>query len=178
MTDKVFIPAIPPANSGPPWAIDVGAAGTVLTSNGETALPTFQAASPGGVTQTASTFNASWNGFNAAVQNTWSYVVTGSMVTLMPQAAATGTSNATTFAAAAATLPAAIRPARSVTFENVTSTDNGTASGVGAVTFNADGSIQLARAITSGVPDNASWTAAGTKAAFNGYLKAFTYPLN
>lgn len=176
MAALVYILATQPALNAPPWAIPAGTAGQILVSNGPDQTPSFQASSA--VAQTTDTFIANWNGFTGAVSNTWSYVKTGNMVTLMPQGQATGTSNASSFATAAGALPLAIRPARTVTFENVTSTDAGNASGAGTVQFNADGSMTMSRTITSGVPDPNSWTGSGTKAAFNGYQKAFSYPLN
>ncbi len=135
------------------------------------------AAATGGVTQTTGTFEATWdNACTTTPSQTWNYVVTGQMVTLyMVDTVPNCTSDSTSFAAAAGTAPAAIRPASGFReFTGIPVTDNGTASANGCMSISSNGSMAMSRTTTSNC--DATWTNSGNKGMGNG-VNSFSYTL-
>lgn len=103
---------------------------------------------------------------------TWSYVRHGNVVTVDPGNAGFGcTSDSVLFADRTAPVPAAIRPASTVSvLANVR--DNGVVS-TGCVQILANGDVELMKPI--GVTCSGGWTSSGSKGAFIG---TFSYILN
>ena len=120
------------------------------------------------VTEETGTFSVDWTGFSTSESTTFSYVKSGSMVTITPNASVSATSNVADFFSDAAAVPAAIRPTNGAwgAFRVV---DNGTTQ-YGLINVSATGFVGLG--VVGGL---GGFTASGTKGIFARSM--FTYIL-
>lgn len=126
-----------------------------------------------GVTQTSSTFTATWvTGCSNDPAGTITYVQTGNVVTLVPTQAVSCTSDATAMSTAAGDLPAAIRPARQTQLKYTSLQINGTDTDA-CITLQPDGTLQWHTSGACGTnPGNVS------KSIVVGNQTPLTYTLN
>lgn len=152
-----------------------GSSGNVLTSNGSGSAPTWQAA--GGVTQTTSTFTATFDdACTTSPTNIVNYVQTGNTVSVRFTAANIScTSDSSNFIATGA-IPVAIRPTQNVRLSLLNTTDASVAL-MGEILFDSNGDIRLTRCTSTTLACGTGWTATGAKAALLQDIVG-TYPLN
>jgi hypothetical protein len=142
----------------------------------------------GGLTQSSDTFELTWEAScTADVTQTWSYVLTGDLVTLTMVDALSCTADVTTFASDA-DMPMAIRPARTINFgTGLGAIDNNVLLDTIAVCLriNASGSVNIIRGASGDLAcagsGTAGWTASGTRGVIDGSSSGwntFSYSIN
>lgn len=136
------------------------------------------AAPSGGVTQTVSSFTATFdNACTTSPTLTVAYTLTGNEVTLNIPALTNCTSDSSSYSSNAGDMPVSIRPVSSPKIIGLSAgTDNGSSMGA-CVGVTSGGSLFFRPSLSTGCPGGSAWTASGTK---NGNLNIInvTYSLD